>query len=176
MNVNAPMLPVSPNVTSPPILTSLAKVRAVLPRLAMIGSLMQSVPVPKAELLPARTLPALIFRPPANVLSPVRVRVPAPSLIRPPLDTVFAKTTSASVVSVRRPAFRSTAPVKLSAAVSVASPRVKFPLIATLLAKVRPVAPMPVSLPPFRRSWPEGPKALSEPTRRTPPRIVVLPA
>ena len=162
------MLPVSPKVTSPPMVTALANEWAVLPRLAMVGSTMQRVPEPKAVSLPARTLPPLIFRPPANVLLPERVRVPAPLLIRPPLEMVFVKVTSDSAIKVRSPVFRSTMPVKVSAAVSVASPRAKFPLIATSLPKVRAVPPMPVSLPPFRRSWPEGPKALSLPTRRTP--------
>ena len=53
LNVSVPVLTRSPSVRSPLIRTLLAKVRLRMPSLAMVGSLTQMRPVPKAVFEPA---------------------------------------------------------------------------------------------------------------------------
>ena len=53
VKVSAPVLTTSPKVTSPPIWTLFANVRAVVESLAIVGSRMQRIPAPKAASWPA---------------------------------------------------------------------------------------------------------------------------
>ena len=53
LKVSAPVLTRSPRKSSPLMRTSLAKVRAAVESLAIVGSLMQIWPVPKAVSEPA---------------------------------------------------------------------------------------------------------------------------
>ena len=80
-----------------------------------------TTPVPKASLCPAKTLPALTVVPPVWVLSPVRVSVPEPDLIRRELVPVTMPATVSveplSIVSERPAAMFSedASPAKLPA-------------------------------------------------------------
>ena len=173
--VSAPARVASPRVKSVFATTSLTNERSVLPSLETVPPLSVRVPAPKALSPPARRAPAFRVRPPEKLLAPPRVRAPAPFLIRLPFETVPAKDTSATVVTVRVAPPRSVAPVKVSAASSATLPNVKSPPKRTALPKVRAVEPMPVRLPPTRRSWPLGPKAALSPTRSTPALMEVYP-
>lgn len=66
------------------ILTPLASWRAFIAPDAIV-----TVPVPKAELLPALMAPALMLVPPLYVLTPLRVSVPAPAWTRLTVPVVF---------------------------------------------------------------------------------------
>ena len=64
LNVRAPVPVPSPKTTSPPIETPLANVRAMAESEAMVPALSARLPVPKAESLPPRSVPAASVVPP----------------------------------------------------------------------------------------------------------------
>ena len=180
--------PPSVRVTAEPVLVTVppaAAMSASPPIVAALPCRSTEVPVPTAMrleaaprpvALPTRTLPLVTLKPPEKLLAPLRVRVPAPALVQPPVPDA----TPLSVRSVRRATVRAEAlvaklPLKVIAPVSTASPRVTSPPRVTLLAKVRAVAPTLLSLPPLKVSA-LVPKAASSPARRTPARRVEVPA
>ena len=152
----------------------MANVRAEEPTAEITPAFRVTVPVPKEVFVPAKTLPAFRVNPPVKVLAAERVRVPAPSLVRPPLvpETMPAKVTSATVVTVRTAPPRATVPPNERAPSFVASPRVTEPPRARSLAKERATEPMLANSPASRVSVP-APRAASSPTRSVPAASVV---
>ena len=92
------------------------------------------------------------------MLSPERVRVPAPALVSVPFEMTPLIVTSESVVRVRDAAPRSTVPPKVSTPVLVPLPKVTLPPIVRLFAIDRAPAAATVALlastPPLRASAP----------------------
>ena len=77
-NVSVPVFVESPIVALVVKLMALARVRAAVESDDRLPPLNVSVPVPRAVLLPTRTVPADRVTPPLKVLAAESVRVPAP--------------------------------------------------------------------------------------------------
>lgn len=105
VNVRVPEVEGLPRATLPARANALEKVRAVVESLEMRPPKMESVPEPKALLLPASSEPAVSNTPPAKVLDPEMTNAEEPLLMtRPsvlaimPLKVVFEEPLSVRVL------------------------------------------------------------------------------
>ena len=97
----------------------------------------------------------------------MRVSVPAPALVRPPLLTIPSSVTAEATVSVRVVPVKLTVPVKSRAPLLVALPSVRSPVRLRLFASVRAVVPS-LEMAPAAAEIVPVPKAASLPAWRVP--------
>ena len=147
----------SPSVTSPPMVTALAKARAVVSAEDSLPPSRASMPFPKAESSPARTVPADRVKPPPKVLAPESVSVPPVVFVAPPP----ARVASAVPASKAKEAAVSVPPVTVPP-VCVNAP--------TVSAK-----PPRSKVPPLTVTAPASARRLLAPSRRVPALMVVPP-
>ena len=111
---------------------------------------------------------------PLKVLTPARVSVPLPDLVKPPdPPTAPPSVVKLPTVSVRVEEPRPTVPFKVRSPVPVASPRVTLPPSVILLARVRAVPLSEAKVPPFKTRLPV-PRPLLLPTRSVDPVALVI--